>query len=262
VSAPSKILFLLCCLLAQSLPAAQRVLVGATEYLPYVAMPAQGEPSGLLPELLDAMNAVQDDYRFEITLTSTGRRYRDFTGGRIDMMLFESRQWGWQDIPMQTLDLGIDDSEVFVARAAPGRDQGYFATLDDKRLGLHLGYHYAFADFESDSGRLHQRFDAIISRSHETNLEMLLRRRIDLTVIAKSYLRMYFDAHPGLRERLLVSTRVDQAFRPLALIRPEGPIDAARLSAILDILKRDGRYAALLARYHLDAVPGQADAKH
>lgn len=261
MSAPSKILFLLCCLLAQSLAAAQRVMVGASEYLPYVAMPAQGEPGGLLPELLDAMNAVQDDYRFEITLTSTGRRYRDFTRGRIDLVLFESRQWGWQDTPMQTLDLGIDDSEVFVARAMPGRDQSYFATLEGKRLGLHVGYHYAFADFESDSERLHQRFDAIVSRSHETNLEMLLHQRIDLSVMTKSYLRMYFDAHPERRERLLVSTRVDQAFRPLALIRPNGPIDAERLSAILETLKRNGRYAALLARYHLDAAPGQADAK-
>ena len=260
--APSKILFLLCCLLTQSLLAAQRVVVGATEYPPYVTMPAQGEPRGLLPELLEAMNAVQDDYRFEITLTSTGRRYRDFTRGRIDLVLFESRQWGWQDIPMQTLDLGIDDSEVFVARAAPGRDQSYFATLEYKRLGLHIGYHYAFADFESDSERLHQRFDVIVSRSHETNLEMLLRQRIDLTVMAKSYLRMDFDARPELRERLLVSTRVDQAFRPLALIRPNGPIDAERLSAILEALRRDGRYAALLARYHLDAAPAQDAAGH
>ncbi|WP_313512456.1 transporter substrate-binding domain-containing protein [Pseudomonas sp.] len=260
--APSKVLFLLCgLLLAQSLPAAQRVLVGATEYRPYMAMPAQGQPSGLLPELLQAMNEVQDDYRFEITLTSTGRRYRDFTSGRLDLMLFESRQWGWQNIPMQTLELGIDDSEVFVARAAPGRDQRYFATLEGKRLGLHVGYHYAFADFESDSERLHQRFDAIISRSHEANLEMLLHQRIDLTVMAKSYLRMYFDEHPELRERMLVSTRADQTFRPLALIRPDGPIDAERLAAILEILQRNGRYAALLTRYHLDPVPASGKPK-
>lgn len=44
----------------------------------------------------------------------------------------------------------LQDAELFVARAEPGRGQANFKSLAGKRLALIHGYHYAFADFNAD----------------------------------------------------------------------------------------------------------------
>src|SRR5690606_14977972 len=98
------------------------------------------------------------------------RRFRDLEQGRIDMAVFENPEWGWQDIPHQQVDMGLEDAEVFVARAVPGRDQRYFDELKGKRLALYHGYHYEFAGFGVDPEYLAREFNAKMNYSHDSNL--------------------------------------------------------------------------------------------
>ena len=56
------------------------------------------------------------------------------------MAIFENPDWGWQKIPHTTVDMGLEDAEIFVSQRESGRDQAYFADLNGKRLAVFSGY--------------------------------------------------------------------------------------------------------------------------
>ena len=87
--------------------AAQLVRVGAAHFPPYTVRPEQGADTGLLPQLVEALNALQTDYQFVLVPTSIPRRFRDFQQGRVDMAIFENPKWGWQDIAHTDVDMGL-----------------------------------------------------------------------------------------------------------------------------------------------------------
>jgi ABC-type amino acid transport substrate-binding protein len=231
--------------------AAQEVRVGAYHFPPYVIKPESERATGLLPELLLALNKLQSDYRFTPVATSTMRRYRDLQSGRFDLILFESPAWGWQDTAHLTLDLHIEDAEVYVARLQPGRDEHYFDEFKGKRMALYSGYHYGFAGFNSSKQFLTDEFKAVLTYSHDSNLIMLLRGRADVAVVTRSYLRAYQQRYPEQSSALLVSQRVDQVYRHQALFRPESVMQPQVFAELLEQLNRDKQLDTLLERYHL-----------
>lgn len=231
--------------------AAEEVRVGAYHFPPYVTKADSERPGGLLPELLQALNQLQSDYRFTLVATSAKRRYRDLQSGRFDLILFDSPVWGWQNIPRTALDLHIEDAEVYVARQQPGRDERYFDSLAGKRLALYSGYHYGFAGFNSDQKYLTDSFNAVLTYSHDSNLVMLLRGRADVAVVTRSYLRAYQQRYPEQSSALLVSQRVDQVYQHQALFRPESALQPQALAELLQQLNHDKQLDKLLARYHL-----------
>ena len=242
--------------LAGTAMAAQEVRVGAYHFPPYVLKPESEQPEGLLPELLQALNQVQDDYLFRLVATSTMRRYRDLQSGRFDLILFESPSWGWQDTAHDALNLNIEDAEVYVARLKPGRDEGYFDDFTGKRMALYNGYHYGFAGFNSNQAFLTETFNALLTYSHDSNVGMLLRDRADVAVVTRSYLQAYLQRYPGKARALLVSKRVDQVYRHQALFRPESPIAVAAFADLLQLLNRDRQLDTLLERYHVEGAVG------
>lgn len=246
-----RLLSIVLILCAPAVGAEQPVRVGAYHFPPYVMKPESNAPEGLLPELLAAFNAAQDQYRFDLVPTSVTRRYRDFTQGRYDMILFESPDWGWQDIPLNKLDLQIADAEVYVARQQPGRDQHFFDAIGDKRLALYTGYHYGFAGFNADQDHLTRQFNAVFTYSHDSNLLMLMHDRVDISVVTRSYLRIFQRDNPETGRQLLISERTDQVYHHHALLRPDGPLDVAGLSALLQTLQHSGRLEPLIQRYQL-----------
>lgn len=246
--------FLFTLALACTTQAAVDVQVGAYHFPPYVVKPEGDRVGGLLPELLQALNQLQSEYRFTLVATSTMRRYRDLQNGRFDLILFESPGWGWQGIAHAALDLHINDAEVYVARLQPGRDEHYFDDLNGKRMALYSGYHYGFAGFNSDKQVLTQQYNALLTYSHDSNLIMLLRGRADVAVVTRSYLRAYQQRYPEQSSALLVSRRVDQVYQHQALFRPQSAISPQAFAGLLERLNRDKQLEQLLSRYHLREV--------
>lgn len=231
--------------------AVQDVRVGAYHFPPYVMKPESPQPEGLLPELLELLNGVQKDYRFVLIPTAAMRRYRDLESGRYDLILFESPGWGWHNTPHVSADLQLEDAEVYVALNKPGRNQLYFDQLQGKRMALYSGYHYGFAGFNADQQFLTQKFGALLTYSHDSNLSMILRERADIAVITRSYLNMYLKRHPAKAQALLVSDRVDQVYQHRALFRLHSPLAAETFVELLQQVKSKGQLDGLLARYYL-----------
>jgi hypothetical protein len=75
-------------------------------------------------------------------------------------------------------------------------------------MALYRGYHYGFAGFDADPDYLARTFNAVLTYSHDSNLLMLLARRVDIAVVTRSYLEIFLDRPPELVTELLVSERL------------------------------------------------------
>lgn len=232
--------WLLASLSSQAALAQQEVRIGAAHFPPYTVRPEKGSDTGLLPELVAALNQLQSAYHFVLVPTALARRFQDLKQGRLDMAIFENPQWGWQHIDHVAVDMGLEDAEVFVALRQPGRAEDYFEDLGGKRLALFNGYHYAFAGFDADPVWLGSHFNATLTYSHDSNLQMVLRDRADVAPITRSYLIDYLKRSPELGDRLMMSERIDQVYHHYAILRPEAPISAAVFQGYLQQLRDNG----------------------
>ncbi|AQY67665.1 substrate-binding periplasmic protein [Pseudomonas veronii] len=237
--------------------AAQLVRIGAAHFPPYTVRPEQGADTGLLPQLVEALNASQTDYQFVLVPTSIPRRFRDFEQGRVDVAIFENPDWGWQKIPHTTVDMGLEDAEIFVAQREPDRDQNYFASLGGKRLAVFSGYHYAFANFNADPKFMAEHFNATLTYSHDSNLLMVARGRADIALVTRSYLSDFLARNVDMAAQFLISERVDQVYHHYALLRPKAPISSAAFAGLLKRLRDDGELLKIFEPYRIDvtAVP-------
>lgn len=239
--------------------AAQLVRIGAAHFPPYTVRPESGADTGLLPQLVEALNALQSDYQFVLVPTSIPRRFGDFKQGRIDMAIFENPAWGWKDIPHTDVDMGLEDAEIFVAQRQPEghaiRQQDYFADLTGKRLALFSGYHYEFANFIAEPQYLAKNHNATLTYSHDSNLLMVLRGRADIALVTRSYLNDYFLRNLNVANELLVSDRIDQIYHHYAILRPAAPISGEAFGRLLQGLRDNGQMLKIFDPYKIAVVP-------
>ncbi|MNP06892.1 Bacterial extracellular solute-binding protein, family 3 [compost metagenome] len=230
---------------------AVEVKIGAAHFPPYTVRPEQGADTGLLPQLVDALNRAQQHYHFVLVPTSIQRRFGDFQQGRTDMAIFENPQWGWEQIAHQTVDMGLEDAEVFVARKENGSDPRYFDNLRGKRLALFNGYHYAFASFNADPDYLRKTYNATLTYSHDSNLLMVQAGRADIALVTRSYLSDFLARNPASRTQLAPSQRIDQVYHHYALLRPGAPIGEQSFAALLRSLRKSGELARIFEPYRI-----------
>jgi ABC-type amino acid transport substrate-binding protein len=239
--------------------AAQLVRIGAAHFPPYTVRPESGADTGLLPQLVEALNALQSDYQFVLVPTSIPRRFGDFKQGRIDMAIFENPAWGWKDIPHTDVDMGLEDAEIFVAQrqleGSATRQQDYFADLKGKRLALFSGYHYEFANFNAEPQYLIKNYNATLTYSHDSNLLMVLRGRADIALVTRSYLNDYFLRNLNVANELLVSDRIDQVYHHYAILRPAAPISGEAFGRLLQGLRDNGQMLKIFEPYKIAIVP-------
>lgn len=229
----------------------REVRVGGYIFPPFAEQSVDGEWSGLTIDLITQLNMVQQDYRFAFLPTSATRRYHDYDNGRFDLMFFESPHWGWQDREVVSLRGPSVGGEVFVAAARPGRDQSYFADRSGKRVALFSGYNYAFAGYNPDKGYLRRKHNAIITFSHDSSLQMVLRDRVDLAVVPEGYLERYLSQNQQYRSQLLIAAEPDQYYRHILIKREASEPPLAYMEQLLTRLEENGTMQRLLARYGL-----------
>ncbi len=218
---------------------------------PFVTDKAQGLTQGLA----ELLNSVQSDYTFKFYLTSPNRRYREFRQGTGDLIFFENPEWGWKQSGISYGMTGqmFIGGEVFITNAKPGRDQTYFDDVSSKRIVAYNGYHYGFAQMNSDPTWLTQNFDIMLTNNHQTNIRVLLADRADISIITQSFLNQHLHKNPQMRKTLLVSTKKDQIYRLGALVRENGPITAQQLEQLLDQLKKTGQLKAYFKNHGLES---------
>lgn len=86
---------------------------------------------------------------------------------------------------------------------------------------------------------------------------MVLRGRVDITLLTRSNLTDILRRNPQYRARVLVSERVDQFYHHRAFVRRQGPINAEELVRLLNRLRDKGQFKAIFAPYNIKLVATQ-----
>jgi ABC-type amino acid transport substrate-binding protein len=238
-------------LTAPSVHARDKVFVGVAHFPPYIINEG-GTVGGLAMEMLALMNAEQSNYEFVALPTLPTTRHKIFDLGRYDMSMFDNLDWGWKGRDVEASEVYLRGGEIYITRAEPGKDQTYFDSFKNKKMVGIEGYHYAFADFNSDPTYLTNNFNIELTRSNEGSIQMILAGRGDIAVVTKAYLGMYLNDHPEDREKLLLSTKYDQTYQHRIILRRNIKLTIAEINALLASLTQSGKLDALWARINLD----------
>lgn len=243
---------LLLSLILRSTESSAQTVVGVTAY-PFPPFINEDMKSGLTFDFAEMLNQHQDTYRFVLEVTSPKRRYRQLESGVQDMILFEMPDWGWEkeNITFETSKEIMRGGEVYITANVGNKNQKYFSTLKDKSISAYFGYHYGFADFNSDRDWLQQNFKIGLQNSHERIIDLVVKNKINVGVVTLSYLRKYLTAHPDLNDKIIISEKFDQIYKLRAIIRKAAPISVRQFEKILDDLSHQGHLQALFKKYGL-----------
>ena len=247
-----KKIILLQCLLFLSiakLSAAEQVLVGGYIFPPFVEKNEQGKPSGITLDLIKSLNKIQSEFHFSFVLTSARRRYIAFEQKQFDILFFESMLWGWQKTPVEASKVFLSGGEVFIALKDKAKNQDYFANLKNKSISAMLGYHYQFADFNSEPNFLRSKFNIHLSTDEKMNIQLVLLNRMDIAIVTKSYLDRFLLENPSARAKLLISDKMDQTYKHTVLVRNNISPSVNKINELLNKLIESGEFKRILSKY-------------
>jgi len=230
---------------------AATVKVGGYIFPPFIEE-MQDNYFGMALDLIEAMNKFQDKYKFQFVLTSSKRRYIDFETKRYDMILFESINWGWKDKDIQASKVFLKGGEVYITIAKPTKNQNFFNNLKNKSIGGYLGYHYGFANFNADEDFLKKSFNIELTTSHERNIKKVILERIDIAVITKSYLNNYIIRNPYIKNKILISDKLDQEYNHTILVRKNIKPGIKEINELLTNMKTENVLSDIWKKYGIE----------
>ncbi len=231
---------------------AETVNVGGYHFPPFVEEKVGKQYSGITIDLIKEMNIFQNKFKFQFIPTSPKRRYQCFDKGTFDLIMFEDKRWGWEDKDIIASKVILKGGEVYITKADISKDQSYFNNLKNKSLAVILGFHYGFADFNSDENFLNNNFKVQLSNTHSGNIEKILIGRADIAVVTLSYLKAFFKKNPAKESKLLVSKKFDQRYNHTILFRKNSKIDVEEMDVLLTKMEDAGVLSRIWAKYGIE----------
>lgn len=225
------------------------VKIGATEFPPYIIISDTGEVSGIIGETIEYMNIVQNDYKFVAIPASAMRRHENFKKKFFDLSFYDNIEWGWDKTQADPSDVFMKGKEIYIAKAKPGRGQEYFTSFKNKTMVGMLGYHYGFANFNSDPAFLRKTFNMQSSSSNESSIKMILYERGDIAVVSDAYLNWYISKYPEVREKILISKKIDQNYLHTIIVRKDIRPTIAEINKLLSMFRHSKEFKSIEQRY-------------
>jgi ABC-type amino acid transport substrate-binding protein len=213
--------------------------VGGYHFPPFV-MVKQDKVVGTTKAFIQEMNKIQDKYTFKFFLTSPKRRYYDFDNKKFDLLLFEDINWGWKNKDIVASKVYLEGGEVYITKADPTKNQGYFDSLQDKQIAIIKGYHYGFANFSSDEIFLKKNFHIQFSSYHKGNILKIIFDRADIAVVNLCYLNNFFLQHPEKKNEIMVSNKFDQRYNHTILLRKNISLTIEEINKLLTKMEKSG----------------------
>ncbi len=227
---------------------AETVKVGAYQFPPFFEK-SDSDCSGIIVDMVNEMNKIQDKYIFELFETSSKRRFMDLDSDNFDIIMFEDISWGWVSKNVLTSNIFFEDREVYITRNDPSKDQSYFDNIENKSISIILGYHYGFAGMNSDENYLNNNFHIHFSRTNDRNMRIVLEGISDISIVSLSFLRSYFVKNPEVENYLLISDIYDQQYNHTILVGENSVITVNEINIILTEMDYAGIISSILEKY-------------
>ncbi|WP_439135886.1 hypothetical protein [Pseudomaricurvus sp.] len=223
----------------------QLVKVGTPERPPLFINDANDDVTA---GVLQAMNQVQDQYRFESFDIPVKRRSQAIKNGLADIMMWDNPAWQWR-IPLTTSWPLLHAKDIFIALRANAVDQSYFETFSDKTFALVGGYTYSFLMGNKNA---QEQLEAVFVKSEEISIRMLLAERVDIAVTSDTTLKWFLKKNPQAAEQILVFNTPDLEYNRTFLVPEKSPISAKAINRILLLADRQGLLKPVYQRFGLE----------
>lgn len=220
------------------------VRVGAYPFPPYLSF-IKDVPQGKTVDLINALNQIQNKYKFQLTITSPNRRYIDF-GDKFDLMFYEDLSWNWKGKNLESSDITLSDEEVFISLTKFYKTNDFVKDIKTKKILLIRGFHYAFANYNDSDEYLNKNFNVVFSTSPQNILEFLFNERAQIAIITKSFLLEFLNSNPKMKDSILISPIPDQVYKLSMLRSPNSPITIEDLNQLLQKIKSSDKFKHLL----------------
>lgn len=228
----------------------QIVKVGTYIYPPFVVKDyASDTHNGISFDFIKLMNKHQSSYTFIAFHTSPKRRYLSFNRGDFNLILFESKIWGWQDINIEESKPFLQDGDIYITKYNDNKTQSYFSNFSDKVMVGIRGFHYGFANFNANEEFLKKHFNILLTSDYESCINVIIKGRGDIGVISKSFLDSFVNRHPDSKEKILISDKFDQQYNHTILVRPYSYPTVSEINMLLDKIKESGDMDRLWDKY-------------
>ncbi|NVJ91111.1 MAG: ABC transporter substrate-binding protein [Methylocystaceae bacterium] len=230
-------------------PAAARTLVRVLGY-PFPPFIDDNKTTGLTPDILKLLNEAQDKFIFKLSIANPKERYAQILSGKQDMILFETPLWGWQDKQDNVVfsKLLLKGGEVYITKRGSKSLPKELIDMKHLRIVGFEGYHYKFADYQSDKEWLSKNFDITFTHSHQEILETIKSGERDVGVVPVSYLKQHFQKFPEEISVFSVSPEFAQVYHLHALLRQNGPINVTEFDNLLRLIKNSQALQTLLEK--------------
>lgn len=225
------------------------VKVGAYEY-GVVYFFENGEPDGMVPILINLLNRVQDDYRFELVETSSRRRYQALETGEADLLLLESSQWEWPEYDVQFSDTIVREKDIYLALSSRTDAQELFADVTAHRMLCVLGFHYGFADYNADPEYLRKNFNVLLHYNESEILDALFAEEAPIAVVSGGFLARQLAREPELRERIIIADKPDATYELVSVLSMNSAIPLDEFNALIAELLTAGEVERLWQQLH------------
>lgn len=220
-----------------------RVNVGLTSVLPPFVI-SHEKRDGLVYDLIDAFNQMQGEYEFISRLFPSKRLRLEYENSETHLVAFADLSWGWAERGGQgTLKLTMG-RDLFVSA------KGNMAKEADDTIGAVLGFHYAFADFDSE--KLAQMSNVSLVKDEGSVLRLVVGGRVTRGIVSETLLKWYAVSRPEIYARLDIDKdHPDHTYVRRFIVLPASPIKFERVNGLLKELYISGKLKNIFAKYGL-----------
>lgn len=217
------------------------ISVGAYHFPPYLEVKGSSF-SGISKTIIQILNEVQSDFHFKLFITTPNRRFKDFSAGKFQLMIFEDLDWGWSEKKLskelEQSSIFMKGGEVFITNKTKKKNQEYFKVLTGKSIMGILGYHYKFAQFNSNPDFLKLNHNMTVVNTQENIINAVLSKRFDLGIITKEYLNQFLRRQPEMQDKLLISNFYDQTYKHRILFKKDlGKLNKEYIENLINKIK-------------------------
>lgn len=233
-----------------SISDAQRVVtIGLTSNQPPYAFE---DGTGLTNDIINEINKVQSDFKFIIKLLPAARLREYFINEKLDMSAMMNINWGYNDVSCSQTENLMKVQDKYFARKDVAQNQSFFSKIGRELTVGVLGFHYNYADSQTNYAILEEKSNTILVNSELTVIKMILAGRGKIGVVSSTTLDYYKLTNPDQYNKLLISDISDSEYYRYFLIHDNAEITVKMFNQYMNILKSSGMLKKIFNKYGLE----------
>lgn len=231
---------------------AKHVLVASDDWPPLLTEGAHARdaPIGFIADFFKAANAIQNSIVFDVVVMPFKRIQREVAHGNVDVVAMKNIAW-MGDLALTSSEPVIHSGDVYIALAESGRTQTFFQEKSERQWVGVNGYHYGFANFNSDAEYLRKKFNIQLVTNNFSVIRMILKGRAEVGVVPETVLTHFMETKGIKQDAFLIGKAYDSEYTLSHLVRKNGPISVDQMNDIIRQLRVSGELNALVDKITL-----------